>query len=437
MSIADSRDPSPAGEKRLSVILPFHGALQVLELTVQSLQRQSLDPALWEIVVVDDGSGLPVGDLLKSIEGPVDTRLLSATENVGRASARNMGAMAAKGDILLFNDADMVIAPDAVERHHDFHQRSAGAVLLGARFETIWSTLNRLKAGDTAPALSPVEFDPREWVPHESVSKTRAPWMWVYSNNISLPKSMFIDVGMFDPNFQGWGPEDLELGYRLYVHGGRRAEIFTYDPLTYSFHIPHYADWSRNHASMRRNTDYFLRKHGQYDIEVFSYSSEAMASHKIPIYEEMIAYFLAQRLGKVTSSILDLAPRDAPLLVIGTWQDDSPEPSAKTIRYDHSQPITENNKHQLGVVTLLEAGAVEAVVNIDYWRLLLPYELNKLFEESFRVSQELILVQTHGTADTEGLMSSCVTLDYVAEMLGHRRTVEASTIEGADVLRIS
>lgn len=158
---------------------------------------------------------------------------------------------------------------------------------------------------------------------------------------------------------------------------------------------------------MRRNTEYFLRKHATFDIEVFSYSSEATASLKVPIYEEMIASFLAQRLGNVTASILELVPQDVPLLVIGTWLDDSRSPSDKTICYDHSRPPSEGNKHQLGMATVLEDGAMEAVINVDFWRFLMPYDLNKLVE------------------------------DYVADMLGHRRTITSSTIDGADVLRVS
>src|SRR5205823_2722302 len=96
---------------KLSVVLPFYNVLQCLDFTLRSLQSQTLDPALWEIVVVDDGSGLPVGDVLEKVGGDVATRLLTASENMGRSAARNMGALNAEGDIVLFHDCDMFIAP--------------------------------------------------------------------------------------------------------------------------------------------------------------------------------------------------------------------------------------------------------------------------------------------------------------------------------------
>ena len=429
---------------KLSVVLPFHSALQCLDFTVRSLQRQTLDAALWEIVVVDDGSGLPVGRLLASIGGEVTTRLVTANDNVGRGAARNMGVLNAGGDVVLFHDADMFIAPDAVQRHYEFHQRSAGSILMGARYESNWLTLNRLRAGDFSRPENQIEYDLRDlqggaqFIPYENLAKTRTPWLWFYSHSLSLPRSMFIEAGMFDEGFQSWGSEDVELGYRLYLHSGRRPELFTYDSNAFAFHVPHYADYSKNYKSMRRNTEYMLRKHARFDMEIYYYSSESMTSLKVPIYEDMIAYFLTQRLGNVTTSILDLAPRDVPLLVIGTWLDDAPSPPDKTICYDHSRPMSQHNRHLLGMTTLLEDRAVEAVINIDFWRLLMPYDLNKLVEESLRVAGQLILVQTPGGASgLEDLMSSCATIDYVADMLAHHRSVTTSSIAGADALRVT
>lgn len=419
-------------KKNLSVVLPFRSVPHCLEWTVQSLQRQTLDPALWEIVVVDDDSGLPVADLLAGIGGDVTTRVVTAGRKIGRAAARNLGAAQAEGEILLFHDADMFLAPDSVQRNHEFHRSSPGSVYMGARYEPSWRTLNRVRAGDYTPPENPAEFDQRLSIPHESLGKTGSPWLWVYSNSLSLPRSMLLDVGGFDESFQGWGPEDLELGYRLYVHSGRNPEIFTFDPGTISFHVPHYAEWTENHKSMHCNTEYFIQKHGMFDVEVFSYSSEATASLKIPVYEEMVGRFLEQGLGVVTTSVLDLIPQDVPSLVVGTWPGDAPRPSGKTIRYDHSRPVSEDNKHLFGIVTLLADGALEAVVNVDFWRFLLPYDLNRLVEESLRVAQRLVLVQSHGPGP-----SDCATVDYVADMLVHNRSVTRSNVDGADVLHIS
>jgi glycosyltransferase involved in cell wall biosynthesis len=434
----------PRDNTELSVVLPFYNALHCLDITVRSLQEQTLDPALWEIVVVDDGSGLPVGPLLEGIDGDVAVRLVTAQRNLGRSGARNLGVSKAVGDIILFHDPDAFIAPDAVERHYDFHRRCPGSVLMGARYESTWKTLNRLLTGDFSrtgkrqgvEAVLHAEADPREIYPFEDVSQTRSPWFWVVAHSLSMSKAMFVEVGGFDENFHGWGPEDMELGYRLWERSGRRPEIFAFDPDAVVYHIPHYSDPFENDVTMRRNTEYFLRKHPRFDLEIWFYSFEAVALLKIPMYEELIDYLLMRGLGTVTRGIRDLAG-DAPALVIGAWPEDAPSPSGATLCYDHSRPLSPRNKHLLGMTTLLEEDAVGAVINVDFWRLLLLEDLNRLVSESLRVAPELILVQSPGAAELDGPMSSCSNLDFVAEMLATPRSVTRETVDGADVLRVA
>ena len=88
-------------------------------------------------------------------------------------------------------------------------------------------------------------------------------------------------------------------------------------------------------------------------------------------------------------------------------------------------------------MTPLENGAVGAVINVDFWRLLLLEDLNRLVAESLRVAPELILVQTPGADELDGPMSSCSNLSFVAEMLAHPRSVTRETVDGADVLRVT
>jgi glycosyltransferase involved in cell wall biosynthesis len=445
MSFSTGDSAAAPGRKTLSVVLPFYNALQCLDITLRSLQQQTLDPALWEIVVVDDGSGLPVGPLLDGIDGDVDIRLVTAERNLGRSGARNLGVSHAEGDIILFHDPDAFIAPDSVQRHYDFHRRSPGSVLMGARYDSTWKTLNRLLRGDFSrtgkrqglEAVLHAEADSRETLPFEDVSQTRSPWFWVIAHSLSMPKSMYVDVGGFDENFRGWGPEDSELGYRIWEHVGRRPEVFAYDPDAVVYHIPHYSDPSKNFATMRRNTEYFLQKHQRFDIEIWYYSEDAVAVLKIPMYEELIDYFLVRGLGTVTAGIRDLADRNAPALVVGSWPGDAEGPSEQTLCYDHSRPPSDRNKHLLGMTTLLEDGALQAVINVDFWRLLLLEDLNRLVAESLRIAPELILVQTPGADELDGPMESCSNLGFVAEMLAHPHSVTRETVDGADVLRVT
>ncbi|HLQ64708.1 MAG TPA: glycosyltransferase family 2 protein, partial [bacterium] len=70
-----------------------------------------------EIIVVDDGSA----DDTPSVAALMGMPVVALAENSGPAAARNEGAGRARGAILFFVDADVVIAPRAIERVQGTH----------------------------------------------------------------------------------------------------------------------------------------------------------------------------------------------------------------------------------------------------------------------------------------------------------------------------
>ena len=85
-----------------SVIIPAYNAAGTIADCLTALAHQTTVRALYEIIVVDDGST----DATRAIaEKYSDVRVMTTTHR-GAAAARNVGARAARGDIFLFTDAD-------------------------------------------------------------------------------------------------------------------------------------------------------------------------------------------------------------------------------------------------------------------------------------------------------------------------------------------
>ena len=65
-------------------------------------------PEFQEILIGDDGSSAEFREKYKSLEGD-NVRVIYSEKNIGRAAIRNKLALEAKGDFLLFIDADTML----------------------------------------------------------------------------------------------------------------------------------------------------------------------------------------------------------------------------------------------------------------------------------------------------------------------------------------
>lgn len=91
---------------RVSVIIPVYNEEKEIGSCLESLMGQTLED--FEVIVVDDGSK---DATLKVLEGFSDVVVLKQRHE-GAGAARNLGASRAKGDVLVFVDADMTFERD-------------------------------------------------------------------------------------------------------------------------------------------------------------------------------------------------------------------------------------------------------------------------------------------------------------------------------------
>lgn len=107
-----SSQPALIRPMRISVIIPTYNEEKFIGKCLASLQKQKLDYGDdLEIIVVDDGS---IDQTVHRIKQFVDVKLLHQS-HLGPALARNQGAKHARGEILVFVDADMEFDPQCVK----------------------------------------------------------------------------------------------------------------------------------------------------------------------------------------------------------------------------------------------------------------------------------------------------------------------------------
>lgn len=118
-------------ETLISVIVPAYQAERWLQECCQSVCAQTYQN--WELIIVDDGS--QDGTLaIAEEEARKEQRIrVIHTDNGGVSQARNTGLGVAKGQLIMFLDADDLLVPDALEFLYQVIQEDNADIAIGQK----------------------------------------------------------------------------------------------------------------------------------------------------------------------------------------------------------------------------------------------------------------------------------------------------------------
>jgi len=116
---------------KLSVIIPVYNEVESIEIILKRVQATKLAN---EILVIDDGSKDGTRDVLKKLDGKQSVRIILHEKNQGKGAAVRTGMAAAKGDVLLIQDADLEYDPRDYPELLKPIQENLADVVYGSRF---------------------------------------------------------------------------------------------------------------------------------------------------------------------------------------------------------------------------------------------------------------------------------------------------------------
>jgi GT2 family glycosyltransferase len=210
--------------RAVSIIVPTHNRRLSVERALGALSVQSYPPAAVEVIVVADGCSDGTSDI--SREGwPFAMRVIDQPSR-GPAAARNRGAAAASGDLLVFLDDDIEVWPGFVAAHVQAHaDRNPARVAIGYLPPQLQGRRDFFAI--MLRAWWEAMFERMREPGH------RFTYSDLLSGNFSVVRSMFAGVGAFDESMRCH--EDYELGYRLIAAGAR----FQFAPDAAGWHHEH------------------------------------------------------------------------------------------------------------------------------------------------------------------------------------------------------
>jgi glycosyltransferase involved in cell wall biosynthesis len=199
----------------ISVIVPAYNSEKTIGECLEALEKQTKKPD--EIIVVDDGSNDKTRNVVKKFS---KVRLIEQGHR-GPASARNLGAKNAKGEILLFMDADCKADREWVsEMTRPFSDKEISGVQ--GRYKTAQKGL--------VARFVQLEIEDR----YDRMRK-RKYIDFVGSYSAGYRRSVFLEFGGFDESFRMASGEDPDISFKISKAGHKI--IFSENAVVYHNHV--------------------------------------------------------------------------------------------------------------------------------------------------------------------------------------------------------
>jgi len=232
-----------------------------LSIIIPTLGRDTLENVL-EAIENCDGYGEIKPEVIIVFSGEKSVREVNEEHFkifkcpvMGASPARNLGIEKSTGEIIAFIGDDTIPQKDWLRKVYDFHvsRPSQKDTLLG---KVSWT-----------PELAKDPF--HKWMENnaqfafKSIAKRGAGWRHFYTSNISVKRAL-VSGERFSDQFNGWGFEDIEFGYRL----ARRGMRLHYDPKCEVLHDheQNFEDLLKNTKNARKNAEVFEKLHPELHI---------------------------------------------------------------------------------------------------------------------------------------------------------------------------
>jgi glycosyltransferase involved in cell wall biosynthesis len=186
-----------------SIVIPSKDRPELLHTCLTSLLQLDFPRENFEIIVVDDFSGVSLTDVCRPFVERLPVQILHHSKSRGPAAARNTGAERARGKYLAFLDDDCAPDPQWLKAYQKGFANSGRKALAGR-------TLNPEPHVIGAQVWCLVQAFQYDYWQDEGGNLKIA-----ISNNMAVEREAYFDVGGFDASFPVAASEDRDFSWRF------------------------------------------------------------------------------------------------------------------------------------------------------------------------------------------------------------------------------
>lgn len=231
-----------------SIVIPTYNRPQPLKNCLTALLNLDYPRDRFEVIVVDDGSSMPLQSIVNPFQSELSLTLLRQV-NSGPAQARNAGAAIARGQFVAFTDDDCTPTANWLTVLAQHFMICPNALLGG-------KTVNKLSTNLYATAHQ-VLVD----YLYQHYNKNPEQAKFFTSNNMALALEQFQKIGCFDTTFPLAAGEDREFCDRWLFQGYEMCYVV--DAVVYHAHAMTLPGFWRQHFNYGQGAFHFHRLRAQ------------------------------------------------------------------------------------------------------------------------------------------------------------------------------